>query len=222
MKVSTTSFLLASLYGSALAAPVGGDLGGALESVTNTVDLGNVVPGNAVPGNIDTFSDLTKGLTGAVGQPGNIVGRDGEQKASAVLPNYDFLATDHTADVNIKADATNVNARNLDAKAKAQPFGKQPADVNVGANLNTRNSDAKVNGVAGQLVDIDAGAKAHPFVRPPAQINTDANVVLTEAVASGVTLADNVAEPTGSVDSALEDATGPDVSGVQALPTGNL
>ncbi|KAM3534076.1 hypothetical protein MY4038_002602 [Beauveria bassiana] len=224
MKVSTTSFLLASLYGSALAAPVGDDLGGTLESLTNTAGLGNAPLGNIVPENDLTkgltgavgqsgsvvgrdapiggdivgdvvgdallpvtgkdglVNDLTKGLTGADGQPGNIVGRDGEQKASVVLPNYNFIATDHTADVNIKADATNVNARNLDANVKAHPLKEPP-----------------------------------PTPSPPGAVD-----LLTDAVASGVTLADNVAEPTGSVDSALEDATGPDVSGVQALPTGNL
>ncbi|KAM0738991.1 hypothetical protein ACQRIT_006728 [Beauveria bassiana] len=189
--------------------PIGGDIvgdivGDVLQPVTGKDGLGNVVPGNAVPGNIDPVNDVTKGLTGAVGQPGNIVGRDGEQKASAVLDNYEFLATD--------------------AKAKAQPFAKPPADVNVGANLDTRNLDAKVKGVVGQLVDSDAHAKAHPFAQPPVDVNIDANVdahnvdakptgavdQLTDAVASGATLADNIAEPTGSVDSALEDATGPD------------
>ncbi|EJP70293.1 uncharacterized protein BBA_01162 [Beauveria bassiana ARSEF 2860] len=344
MKVSTTSFLLASLYGSALAAPVGGDLGGALESVTNTAGLGNVapgnivpgndlakgltgavgqpgsivgrdapiggdiigdvlqpvtgkdglgnvIPGNAIPGNIAPVNDLTKGLTGAVGQPGSIVGRDGEQKASVVLPNYNFLATDHTADVNIKADATNVHARNLDAKAKgivgqlaeadakakAQPFAKPPADVNLDAVIDTRhaemtvesvahqtvdtvaeqttgavadqttgaaaeqtvdarNLDANAKGVVGQLVDNDVHAKVHPFANSPVDVNANALVdahnvdakptgavdKVTDAVASGVTLADNIAEPTGSVDSALQDTTGVDVTGGKVLPTGNL
>ncbi|KAM3467424.1 hypothetical protein MY5147_004193 [Beauveria neobassiana] len=151
MKVSTTSFLLASLYGSALAAPVGDDLGGALEILTNTAGLGNVapgnaVPGNAIPGNIAPVNDLTEGLTGAVGQPGNIVDRDGEQKASVVLPNYNFIATDHTADVNIKADATNVHARNLYAKVKG--------------------------------VDSVAQVEAPIFTQPPAVISIDANVAL--------------------------------------------
>ncbi|KAF1731429.1 hypothetical protein CRV24_007613 [Beauveria bassiana] len=360
MKVSTTSFLLASLYGSTLAAPVGGDLGGALESVTNTAGLGNVapgnivpgndlakgltgavgqpgsivgrdapiggdiigdvlqpvtgkdglgnvIPGNAIPGNIAPVNDLTKGLTGAVGQPGSIVGRDGEQKASVVLPNYNFLATDHTADVNIKADATNVHARNLDAKAKgivgqlaeadakakAQPFAKPPADVNLDAVIDTRNAemtvesvahqtvdtvaeqttgavadqttgavadqttgavadqttgaaaeqtvdarnlDANAKGVVGQLVDNDVHAKVHPFANSPVDVNANALVdahnvdakptgavdKVTDAVASGVTLADNIAEPTGSVDSALQDTTGVDVTGGKVLPTGNL
>ncbi|OAA49886.1 hypothetical protein BBO_01521 [Beauveria brongniartii RCEF 3172] len=136
MKVSTTGFLLASLYGSAWAAPVSGDLvGSALESVTSTGGPGNVAAAND--------------LTGAVGQPGSIVGRDGEQKASVVLPEHTFVATGHTADVDIRADATNVHARNFDAKVK---------------------------GIAGQLADVGAKAKAQPFAKPPADIKLDALV----------------------------------------------
>ncbi|KAM3497806.1 hypothetical protein MY10362_008852 [Beauveria mimosiformis] len=167
MKVSTTSFLLASLYGSAWAAPVNdltksltgalgqsdsivgrdapisGELvGSALESETGTGGLSNVAGVN----------DLTKSLTGALGQSESIVGRDDEQKASAVLPEYKLVATGHMADVDIRADATNFEARNMDAHLES--------------------------------VDNDADTHLHPFIPEESPINVKANVV-ADAVAKG-------------------------------------
>ncbi|KAK8146220.1 hypothetical protein G3M48_003440 [Beauveria asiatica] len=216
MKVSTTSFLLASLYGSAWTAPIGGDLVGDA--------LGNVAPVN----------DLTESLTGAVGQPGSIVGRDGEQKASAVLPKYTFVATDHTADVDIRADATNVDARNLhaeegivsqladvDAKTEVHPFpkNKTPAEIYLDTLVDASNRDITADSVAhqtagtvaDQTVDAEAdpnvharnldvnfkgmgqpaNVKVHPFHDSP--VNVKANVV---ADADGAT---DIAKATDSV-----------------------
>ncbi|KAM3431495.1 hypothetical protein MY4824_007093 [Beauveria thailandica] len=216
MKVSTTSFLLASLYGSAWTAPIGGDLvGSTLQSLTGTGDTENVAPFNDLTGNVgpvndlteslvgpvgqsdgivgrdapiggdlvgsalqsftgtgDTGNDLTESLTesltGAVGQPGSIVGRDGEQKASAVLPKYTFVATDHTADVDIRADATNVDARNMHTKegimsqladvgAKTEfhplPEDKTPVDIYLDTLVDASNRDITADSVAHQAAD---------------------------------------------------------------------
>ncbi|KAM3431023.1 hypothetical protein NHJ13734_007471 [Beauveria thailandica] len=243
MKVSTTSFLLASLYGSAWAAPIGGDLvGSTLQSVTGPGDTGNVGPVNDLTGNVGPVNDLaesltsavgqsdsivgrdapidgdlvgsvlqsatgtgvtggtgkvgpvndlTESLTGAVGQPGSIVGRDGEQKASAVLPKYTFVATDHTADVDIRADATNVDARNLhaeegivsqladvDAKTAAHPFDedKTPVEIYLDTLVDASNRDITANSVAhqtaGTVADQTVDAEADPNVHAR---NLDAN-----------------------------------------------
>ncbi|KAM3549620.1 hypothetical protein ARSEF4850_008755 [Beauveria asiatica] len=218
MKVSTTSFLLASLYGSAWAAPICGDLvGEALQSVTGTGGAGNVAPVN----------DLTE-------KPGSIVGRDGEQKAAAVIPKYTFVATDDTADVDIRADATNVDARNLhteegivsqfadvDAKPALHPFCDDgtPAEIYLDTIVDASNADITADSVAHQAADtvahqtVDAEAdpnvharnsdvnlkalgqpanvKLHPFCNSP--VTVKANVV---ADADGAT---DIAKATDSV-----------------------
>ncbi|KAM3511211.1 hypothetical protein MY11210_005147 [Beauveria gryllotalpidicola] len=208
MKVSTTSFLLASLYGSALAAPIiSGDLiSDAVQSATtSTTGLGNVAPGNTASGNVAPVNDLAKGLTGAVGQPGGVVGRDHEQKATVVLTNGELVAAKNTADANANAD---VRVRNLDAKTKGvagqlvdsdsdvkfHPFAKPPADVNVDTLVNARNLDAKAKGVVGQLVDSDAKAKVHPFAKPPVDVNVDALVDARSVDAKADGVVDHLAD----------------------------
>ncbi|KAM3449484.1 hypothetical protein MY3296_006876 [Beauveria thailandica] len=183
MKVSTTSFLLASLCGSAWTAPIGGDLvGDTLQSLTSTAvtdGTGNVAPVND--------------LVGAVGQPGSIVGRDGEQKASAVLPKYTFVATDHTADVDIRADATNVDARNLHAeegivsqladvgaKTEFHPFPENmaPAEIYLDTLVDASNRDITADSVAHQAADTvahqAAGTVAHQTAGTVADQTVDA------------------------------------------------
>ncbi|KAM3552448.1 hypothetical protein MY1884_007192 [Beauveria asiatica] len=175
MKVSTTSFLLASLYGSAWAAPICGDLvGEALQSVTGTGGAGNVAPVN----------DLTE-------KPGSIVGRDGEQKAAAVLPKYTFVATDDTADVDIRADATNVDARNLhteegivsqfadvDAKPALHPFcdDETPAEIYLDTIVDASNADITADSVAHQAADTVAHQAADTVAHQTVDAEADPNV----------------------------------------------
>ncbi|XWW97236.1 hypothetical protein V2A60_005218 [Cordyceps javanica] len=101
MKVSTASLFLTSLCGSALAAPITGDVKAdisvAAADATGSVEARGLVEGlpvqtlaGATPlGSLAGASDPVKVLGGALGQPGGVLGRDNKLEASVVVNGAD-------------------------------------------------------------------------------------------------------------------------------------
>ncbi|TQV99777.1 hypothetical protein IF1G_01992 [Cordyceps javanica] len=117
MKVSTASLFLTSLCGSALAAPITGDVKAdisvAAADATGSVEARGLVEGlpvqtlaGATPlGSLAGASDPVKVLGGALGQPGGVLGRDNKLEASVVVNGADeeLVGADARGKVNARA-----------------------------------------------------------------------------------------------------------------------
>ncbi|KAJ6785163.1 hypothetical protein PWT90_09204 [Aphanocladium album] len=176
MKVSVTGLALASLCGSALAAPVNVNADGSVADVADATAkvnaaardiIGNAISGEGVNG-LTNVDGLKQELTGVLGKAGagGVLARDGEQ-VTVLINSDEVLGTDGKATLDIRTvvDSLTSGGQVTDAEklatlkqlsAQVQQLVQQlekPAGGIAG-----RDAAAKVDAVAGQTLDAHATA----------------------------------------------------------------
>ncbi|KAJ3492710.1 hypothetical protein NLG97_g5197 [Lecanicillium saksenae] len=211
MKVSVAGLALASLCGSAFAAPVNvnadANVGTAVDATANANingrdGLGNVLPVEGATGDLTNVDGLKQKVTGVLGSTGGVLGRSvgtdgltnvegltsGSQLTDAQkLANLEQLTAQATQLVQqLKGSAGGVAARDITANVDAV-VGKL-VDAKVDAVVGTRDITANVDAVVGKLVD----AKVDAVVGTRDVTNTVADADSTVKSATDVGAMDTV------------------------------